>query len=197
MDKSKFKCVEYFPKILDSYHDKIINTIYQNRESATYSHKTNGRWENQYLNIQYFTDLRKLFRTVCREGKAILEKSLVVPYKELGLPMDEFWFNIAGPGESTGWHDHKERSELSGVYYLNVPDNSGDIHVRKKNDDETFEWKIKSQVGKLILFDSNIEHSVPENKSKENRISIAFNLFSLPLKIGSVNSVYSSNKFYS
>ena len=197
MDKSKFNCVEYFPKILDLYHDKIINSIYQNRESTTYSHKINGRWENQYLSIQYFPELRKLFRTACREGKVVLEKSLVVPYKELGLPMDEFWFNIAGPGESTGWHDHKERSELSGVYYLHVPDNSGDIHFRKKIGDETFEWEIKSRTGKLILFDSNIEHSVPENKSKENRISIAFNLFSLPLKIGSVNSVYSSNKFYS
>ena len=197
MDKSKFNCVEYFPKILDLYHDKIINSIFQNRESTTYSHKINGRWENQYLSIQYFPELRKLFRTACREGKVVLEKSLVVPYKELGLPMDEFWFNIAGPGESTGWHDHKERSELSGVYYLHVPDNSGDIHFRKKIGDETFEWEIKSQTGKLILFDSNIEHSVPENKSKENRISIAFNLFSLPLKIGSVNSVYSSNKFYS
>ena len=197
MDKSKFNCVEYFPKILDLYHDKIINSIFQNRESTTYSHKINGRWENHYLSIQYFPELRKLFRTACREGKVVLEKSLVVPYKELGLPMDEFWFNIAGPGESTGWHDHKERSELSGVYYLHVPDNSGDIHFRKKIGDETFEWEIKSQTGKLILFDSNIEHSVPENKSKENRISIAFNLFSLPLKIGSVNSVYSSNKFYS
>ena len=197
MDKSKFNCVEYFPKIIDLSHDKIINSFYQNRESTTSSHKINGRWENQYLSIQYFPELRKLFRTACREGKEILEKSLVVPYKELGLPMDEFWFNIAGPGESTGWHDHKERSELSGVYYLHVPDNSGDIHFRKKIDAETFEWEIKSQTGKLILFDSNIEHSVPENKSKENRISIAFNLFSLPLKIGSVNTVYSSNKFYS
>ena len=72
-----------------------------------------------------------------------------------------------------------------------------DIHFRKKDDDATFEWEMKSQTGKLILFDSSIEHSVPENKSKENRISIAFNLFSLPLKIGSVNSAYSSNKFYS
>ena len=71
------------------------------------------------------------------------------------------------------------------------------IFILEKNDDETFEWEIKSKAGTLILFDSNIEHSVPENKSKENRISIAFNLFSLPLKIGSVNSVYSSNKFYS
>ena len=54
---------------------------------------------------------------------------------------------------------------------------------------------MKSQTGKLILFDSDIEHSVSENKSKESRISIAFNLFSLPLKISSVNSVYSSNNF--
>ena len=61
----------------------------------------------------------------------------------------------------------------------------------------TFEWEMKSQTGKLILFDSSVEHSVPENKSKENRISIAFNLFSLPLKIASVSDHYSSNKFYS
>ena len=197
MDKNKINFRECFPKILEPFHDKIINSIYQNKDNTTYSHKINGRWENQYLSIQYFPQLRKLFRNACREGKAILEKSLVIPYKELGLPMDEFWFNIAAPGESTGWHDHKERSELSGVYYLHVPDNSGDIYFRKKDENETFEWELKSQTGKLILFDSNIEHSVPENKSKENRISIAFNLFSLPLKIGSGNSVYSSNKFYS
>ena len=197
MDKSKFNFVEYFPKIFESSHEKTINCIYQNRKNTTFSHKINGRWENQYLSIQYFPQLGKLFRNACREGKAILEKSLVVPYKELGLPMDEFWFNIAAPGESTGWHDHKESSELSGVYYLHVPENSGDIHFRKKIDNETYEWEINSQTGKLILFDSKIEHSVPENKSKENRISIAFNLFSLPLKIGSVNGAYSSNKFYS
>ena len=197
MEKSKFNCVEYFPKIFESSHEKIINCIYQNKENTTFSHKINGRWENQYLSIQYFPQLRKLFWNACREGKAILEKSLVVPYKELGLPLDEFWFNIAAPGESTGWHDHKGRSELSGVYYLQVPDNSGDIHFRKKIDDETFEWEMKSQTGKLILFDSNIEHSVPENKSNKNRISIAFNLFSFPIKIGSDNDQYSSNKFYS
>ena len=197
MDKGKLNCVEYFPKVLDSSHEKIINSIYQNIENTTFSHKINGRWENQYISIQYFPQLKKLLRSACSKGKAILEKFLMIPYKELGLPMDEFWFNIAAPGESTGWHDHKERSELSGVYYLHVPDNSGDIHFRKNIDNKNFEWKMKSQTGKLILFDSSIEHSVPENKSKENRISIAFNLFSLPLKIGSDNGVYSSNKFYS
>jgi len=144
-----------------------------------------------------FSPFKKIIPECMSGRKSDFEKSLVVPYKELGLPMDEFWFNIIGPGEFTCWHDHKERSELSGVYYLYVPDNSGDIHFRKKDDDETFEWEMESQTGKLILFDSNIEHLVPENKSKDNRILIAFDLFSLPLKISSVNSVYSSNKFYS
>ena len=197
MDKKKFNCVEYFPKVLESSHEKIINSIYQNIENTTFSHKINGRWENQYISIQYFPQLKKLFRSACSKGKAVLEKFLMIPYKELGLPMDEFWFNIAAPGEPTGWHDHKERSELSGVYYLHVPDNSGDIHFRKKDDDETFEWEIKSQTGKLVLFDSNIEQSVPKNKCKENRILIAFNLCLLPLQISLVNSVYLSNKFYS
>ena len=109
MDKRKFNCVEYFPKVLDSLHEKIINSIYQNIENTTFSHKINGRWENQYISIQYFPHLKKLFRSACSKGRAILEKSLMIPYKKLGLPMDEFWFNIAALGESTGWHDHKER----------------------------------------------------------------------------------------
>ena len=62
--------------------------------------KTLKKYEKEFL-----AELEALSET---ERKAILEKSLVVPYKELGLPMDEFWFNIAAPGESTGWHNHKE-----------------------------------------------------------------------------------------
>ena len=110
--------------------------------------------------------------------------------------MDEFWFNIARPGESTGWHDHKDRSVLSGVYYLKVPDNAGDILFRKRDKDKIVEWNIRSETGKLILFHSNIEHSVTINKSNHDRISIAFNLFSLPLQIDSDSNGYSSNNFY-
>ena len=89
--------MEYFPKILELSHEKIINFIYQNSDDTTFSHKINGRWENQYISIQYFPQLKKLFRSACSKGKAILERSLMIPYKKLGLPMDEFWFNIAVP----------------------------------------------------------------------------------------------------
>lgn len=187
---------EYFLDIGELSNDDIIDQVDQNKENLTFSHKINGRWENQYLSIDHVPQLKKIFHFACKVGKKIIGKPLVVPYKEMGLPMDEFWFNIARPGESTGWHDHKDRSVLSGVYYLKVPDNAGDILFRKRDKDKIVEWNIRSETGKLILFHSNIEHSVTINKSNHDRISIAFNLFSLPLQIDSDSNGYSSNNFY-
>tara|TARA_X000001036_G_scaffold24981_1_gene20874 strand:- start:546 stop:1130 length:585 start_codon:yes stop_codon:yes gene_type:complete len=187
---------EYFLDIGELSNDDIIDQVDQNKENLTFSHKINGRWENQYLSIDHVPQLKKIFHFACKVGKKIIGKPLVVPYKEMGLPMDEFWFNIARPGESTGWHDHKDRSVLSGVYYLKVPDNAGDILFRKRDKDKIVEWNIRSETGKLILFHSNIEHSVTINKSNHDRISIAFNLFSLPLQIDSFSDGYSSNNFY-
>ena len=187
---------EYFLDIGELSNDDIIDQVDQNKENLTFSHKINGRWENQYLSIDHVPQLKKIFHFACKVGKKIIGKPLVVPHKEMGLPMDEFWFNIARPGESTGWHDHKDRSVLSGVYYLKVPDNAGDILFRKRDKDKIVEWNIRSETGKLILFHSNIEHSVTINKSNHDRISIAFNLFSLPLQIDSVSDGYSSNNFY-
>ena len=187
---------EYFLDIGELSNDGIIDQVDQNKENLTFSHKINGRWENQYLSIDHVPQLKKIFHFACKVGKKIIGKPLVVPYKEMGLPMDEFWFNIARPGESTGWHDHKDRSVLSGVYYLKVPDNAGDILFRKRDKDKIVEWNIRSETGKLILFHSNIEHSVKINKSNHDRISIAFNLFSLPLQIDSFSDGYSSNNFY-
>ena len=187
---------EYFLDIGELSNNDIIDQVDQNKENLTFSHKINGRWENQYLSIDHVPQLKKIFHFACKVGKKIIGKPLVVPYKEMGLPMDEFWFNIARPGESTGWHDHKDRSVLSGVYYLKVPDNAGDILFRKRDKDKIVEWNIRSETGKLILFHSNIEHSVKINKSNHDRISIAFNLFSLPLQIDSFSDGYSSNNFY-
>jgi len=190
------KVKEYFMDIGELSNDDIIDLVEKNKENLTFSHKINGRWENQYLSIDLVPQIKKILHFACKEGEKIIGKPLVVPYKEMGLPMDEFWFNITRPGESTGWHDHKNRSVLSGVYYLKVPDNAGDIIFRKRDKDKIVEWNIRSETGKLILFHSNIEHSVTINESNHDRISIAFNLFSLPLKIESDSDGYSSNNLY-
>ena len=73
----------------------------------------------------------------------------------------------------------------------------GDAMLSKKAKDGSQEWSVNSKEGKMIIFDSKIEHSVPINKSNKNRISLAFNLYSLPLDTNMVTDNYSSNKFYS
>lgn len=197
MEQGKGIIKQFSPDIDDLSHHEIINAIQANKANITHSHKINGRWENKYLAMEYVPQIKKIFHFACRVGRDIVDRPMVVPHKAMGLPIDEFWFNIAKPGDSTGWHDHKERALLSGVYYLKVPENSGNIHFRKKIGKRYREWEISSQTGRMILFHSNIEHSVSKNNSKSNRISIAFNLYSLPIDIDSNSDSYSSNKFYS
>tara|TARA_B100000214_G_scaffold374821_1_gene358782 strand:- start:1621 stop:2217 length:597 start_codon:yes stop_codon:yes gene_type:complete len=188
---------EYFPSITNKSRNDIIKLLYQNKNRFHQSHKIKGRWENQYLNVEYIPRVKEIFRFACLEGKNIIGNPLIVPYKELGLPVNEFWFNISKSGESTGWHNHKDKAILSGVYYLKVPKYSGDIRFRAMVKGHLKEWSIKSEVGKLVLFSPSINHAVPKNLSNQERISLAFNLYSLPLELESSHYDYKSEKFYS
>ena len=155
-----------------------------------------GRWENIYISLTYVPQVKKILSIAGKLANNILDQKAVIPYRELGYSHDEFWFNIAKPGEPTGWHDHKENAALSAVYYLKVPSGSGQIQFRKKNREGWYEWTVKSQTGKMILFNSNVEHAVEKNNSSGDRISLAFNLYTLPLKLDMDSTGYSSNKFF-
>ena len=101
------------------------------------------------------------------------------------------WININPRGGSNGVHQHPG-SFISGVYYVQVPKNSGKLvfkhpavnyeyHINSHN---VFEWNLQNaatgiivpQVGKLIVFPSYAGHYVQPNESDEDRISIAFNV---------------------
>jgi len=179
----------------ENYFETLSRLILEKKEKQ-YSHKINNRWENQYIDVVDIPEIKKILNHACYEGKKMIKRSLVIPYKELGFSRNEFWFNIAKPGDSTGWHNHKEKAVLSGVYYLQIPKGSGEIVFRKKRNNIWSEWSIKPNVGKLILFDSFLEHSVKINKSDKIRISIAFNLYTLPIMLSAGIEKYSSDKFY-
>lgn len=49
----------------------------------------------------------------------------------------------------------------------------------------------------MILFSSKLEHAVTENLSEADRISLAFNLYTLPLEIQTESTDYSAQKFFS
>ena len=98
------------------------------------------------------------------------------------------WFNFADPGEYHPQHRHSN-SFISGVLYI-----SDNNHLKITNSNPpSLEWKFGTNnwsntscmhatmfdypKGSLVLFPSSTHHEVPPNKSKDRRISLAFNTF--------------------
>ena len=93
-------------------------------------------------------------------------------------------------------HPHMHNNSLlSGVYYLDTSKDVGDIKfIRGCGEQEIFpsaitpnysefnwvnstETGVKVSNGKLLIFPSNLMHSVEPNLSQSNRYSLAFNVF--------------------
>lgn len=90
------------------------------------------------------------------------------------LKLTDIWGNIAPPLTQDNLHHHKtNKNQLSGVLYLQTPLNSGDIFFVSPVD-ANIKTNYKPTPGSIIFFDSSLLHYVEVNKSKEDRISIAF-----------------------
>lgn len=89
----------------------------------------------------------------------------------VGYSVKRAWINVNGPGHSNRWHRH-HIDDYTAVLYVQVPENSGIMEFRV----DRVDYPIQPVVGKLFVFSSNYMHCVHENKSMDNRISMAFNL---------------------
>jgi uncharacterized protein (TIGR02466 family) len=105
--------------------------------------------------------------------------------------MSNLWINVNKPGCSNKSHMHPQ-AIISGVYYISVPKNSGDLifenpignlmssylpkaYVNSYDRYNSSAWNVSPKDGFLVLFPSWLGHSVDVNNSKEDRISISFN----------------------
>lgn len=126
------------------------------------THNFHGRFENTYITRQQMPEIRQLVAVVEKAAASILGQPVRCGY----------WFNDMGPGDRTSLHAHEENDELlSAVYYVTVPENSGDLLLHK----DPAEIRIHPEEGMLVLFPPDLEHEVAENRSDSNRLSIAFN----------------------
>jgi len=112
--------------------------------------------------------------------------------KDFGVTKDvrvkDSWINVARPGAFQETHIHPN-SHFSVAYYIKAPVNSGNIVFRSAEaNTDMFElpvseltpanyktFFIEPEVGKLIVFRSNLLHMVEKNMSNETRISITMN----------------------
>ena len=115
------------------------------------------------------------------------------------LVVTQCWANKNPPGSKHHEHMHPN-SILSGVFYLKQDKTLPPIQFakaiqgamkldpKKYNNLNSETFLLPCTDGELLLFPSNLKHSVPTNLGKEARISLSFNTFSIDT-LGSENSL--------
>ena len=97
--------------------------------------------------------------------------------------------NVLAPGKEHRAHSHPNNF-LSGVYYVKTRVGADTVNfhdprpqtriirppVTELTADNTDQVVVKVKDGTLLLFPAWLEHSVDENRSVEERISVSFNL---------------------
>ncbi len=141
------------------------------------SHFIGGRFENLYVEAERLPGMADVLAFGLQQARTLLSKTnggwLGKPIATDQALRVGFWINAMQPGQSTSRHSHEEHDEmLSGVYYVSAPADSGDILFH----DPPFETRVRPQAGLLLLFAPALEHSVEVNRSKAQRLSIAFNI---------------------
>ena len=151
------------------------------REEFSFSHKIDGRWENCYLPIEKVPSVREVIRPAREVVVEEFGQRLLALYEApKGCPNPPFWFNLAKPGELTGVHDHARDASVSGVFHVQIPPDSGALFFRADGEGDLM---LEPVEGTVVLFPSTLRHGVRENRSNKERISLAFNLFTFPLRI--------------
>jgi hypothetical protein len=142
--------------------------VQQNKNDVRKTHLFEGRYENIYLNEQHIPELKFIINEAIALAEIILNKKNI---------RAGYWFNYMPPGATTTLHTHDDDNELlSAVYYVYVPENSGNLIIyddSKSDRGETIE--IPSRTGDFIFFKPDIRHEVSKNNSTEHRLSIGIN----------------------
>lgn len=130
------------------------------------THFFSGRYENIYVAKNSVTGLKQIIHQAHQYAAEILDRNI----NELKIG---FWINIMQKGHTTTLHRHDDDDELlSGVYYVRVPENSGQFvyHVDGQK------HALMPEQGAFLFFTPSLLHEVTEHQSDQARISIAFNI---------------------
>lgn len=134
--------------------------------------------ERAVLRMPTFAPLHNEIRLVC-----------VSAFEQMGLQNPPFelesWVNVNDRGGFNFQHSHY--GMISGVFYLRVPEGSGNIvfrdprpgveasYLKGPGINSFQDFPIKPQAGMLLLFPSWLHHRVEPHENDIPRISIAFN----------------------
>jgi len=112
----------------------------------------------------------------------------ILENKRLGLLINNitYWCNINKSYSYNVMHNHG-RADLIGVYYVSVPENSGNFVVLRndgsqytdlyENRADMLEYVLQPEVGRFYLLPGHLWHYVEASESGKDRVSISFNIY--------------------
>ena len=183
-DLDNIKLVQLWPTnlIVSSIEldtSNLISEIYRlNKIESVVSKSNYGGWQSN-------TDLNN--NLVFQELITKISDILFFTIKPASIAFKQMWACINKTHDFNVIHSHGNQYHFSGVFYLQVPENSGDICFRDPrqgalnsatqivfNEGDTENFTPTTNM--IILFPSWLEHYVLPNNTTQDRISISFDL---------------------
>ena len=187
----------------DLVQDKLIDFCYQEKEKFTVGLQVSNGENAWHSEKEYYKKNNILSETVQLFLNNYFDKNNIFK-NGTGFYMNSLWFMVNSKGGYNHKHQHFHKTDcaLSGVFWIKVPKNSGNIifynpeeycnyqvnesysNIIKNIFNQKSSYSISPQEGKVLLFPSHLDHSVDKNCSDEDRISISFNINIQPPKYG-------------
>ena len=159
--------------------DKLLKYILKQYKPSDYTFQTKGFEKNKKHYKTLSNKINLIAKNIFDRHKLIYET----------FEITNMWSNVMSENNNIHPHSHAN-NYLSGVYYLKMEDNSSNIifsdprnqsivispKVSEWNIYNSCTWWMKPKENSVIFFPSWLQHYVELNKSKEKRISVAFNI---------------------
>ena len=190
-----YKVVNIFPTLIhcfdigefDDVKKNLIDYAYnlKNKEPDSKKLSNRGGWQSSGFDLNNKSDLVHDLLMKSLTSFPTLKESVILDVAA--------WVNINKQGDYNVKHTHPT-SDLSGVLWIKCPDDCGRIEFESSlafqsyKEVECYTENLKDEYyidhtyyfnpkeGRILVFPSHLAHQVYENKSKEDRISISFNI---------------------
>tara|TARA_A100001391_G_scaffold192605_3_gene166996 strand:+ start:6057 stop:6590 length:534 start_codon:yes stop_codon:yes gene_type:complete len=171
-NKQIIHTIDFIYGYLDNVKSKsLINLCLKNKDKKLSNDVNHTR--NEDIELPLNKDIKEIAYRLIHEYKQMYNK-------DIGLI--NFWGQVHDKNESTQLHNHidlnyyKDSPNVSAVYYLQVPKNSGDLILEfNKNKYEIDTWVFPPEDNKFIMFPAALDHKVQKNLDNQQRIAISFN----------------------
>jgi uncharacterized protein (TIGR02466 family) len=173
-------------EFIDSFLSAVLEEKNYDPQGRKLSNK--GGWQSN--NILAENPRLGEYKSFLTSSFSLLYSSILKPDILSDMKLLNWWANVSGKGGRNAPHTHGT-SLFSGVFYLKCPENGGDIvfynDFSRDTENGAYTDELKKAfglyptysytptVGSILLFPSTFLHSVDENKSNENRVSVSFN----------------------